>query len=60
VSGINPDGAALAMLGVVERYNYLRHTRDLGISADDLLDNLAVALQLFLFPDTDPTCLART
>lgn len=59
VSGIDPDGAALAMHAVVERYNYLRHTRNLGISDDDLIDNLAVALQLFLFPETEPKCLVR-
>jgi len=54
VTGLTPLDAAVAMTGVVHRFNYFRH---LGLvprrlNPDQLLDGLAVFVQLLLFPDT--------
>jgi AcrR family transcriptional regulator len=48
-----------ALLLLVHRFNYLRHTGRAGdLSAAELLDGFAVVLQLVLFPDTPPEVLA--
>jgi AcrR family transcriptional regulator len=53
MDGIDPPDAALVLMSVVHRVNYLRHRGiTLGRPASVLLDNLAVVMQLFLFPDT--------
>jgi AcrR family transcriptional regulator len=54
VTGIAPVDAAVAMTSIVHRFNYFRH---MGLmphrfTADQLLDGLAVFVQLILFPDT--------
>ncbi|HVV08042.1 TetR/AcrR family transcriptional regulator [Amycolatopsis sp.] len=54
VSGLEPLDAALAMTSVVHRFNYFRY---LGLTPkrlnpDQLLDGLAVFVQLLLFPET--------
>jgi AcrR family transcriptional regulator len=54
LSGLAPLDAALAMTSVVHRFNYFRY---LGLAPqrlndDQLLDGLAVFIQLILFPDT--------
>ena len=54
VAGLDPVDAAVTMAGVVHRFNYFRH---MGLvphrfSDDQLLDGLAVFIQLLLFPDT--------
>ena len=45
------------VLALVNRYNYLRHVYRPGITDTELLDSLAVALQLSMFPDTPRTVL---
>lgn len=50
---------AAALLLVVHRFNYLRHTSaTVGLGDDDLIDALAVAVQLVLFPGTPPEAFA--
>jgi len=58
-AGIDRAETAAALLLVVHRLNYLRHTgRTSGLSNEELLAGLAVVLQLVLFPDTPPEVLA--
>ena len=40
------------VLALANRYNYIRHVYRPGITDTELLDSLAVALQLAMFPDT--------
>jgi AcrR family transcriptional regulator len=54
ITGLAPMDAAVTMTSVVHRFNYFRH---MGLTphrfnADQLLDGLAVFIQLVLFPDT--------
>ena len=54
VTGLTPLDAAIAMTSIVHRFNYFRH---MGLvphrfTDDQLLDGLAVFVQLILFPDT--------
>jgi AcrR family transcriptional regulator len=54
ITGLAPMDAALTMTSVVHRFNYFRH---MGLTprrfnSDQLLDGLAVFIQLVLFPDT--------
>jgi AcrR family transcriptional regulator len=54
ITGLTPEDAAVAMTSVVHRFNYFRH---MGLvprrfTPDQLLDGLAVFVQLLLFPDT--------
>jgi AcrR family transcriptional regulator len=54
VTGLAPQDAAVAMTSIVHRFNYFRH---IGLvphrfTPDQLLDGLAVFVQLLLFPDT--------
>jgi len=54
ITGLTPVDAAVAMTSIVHRFNYFRH---MGLmphrfTADQLLDGLAVFVQLLLFPDT--------
>jgi AcrR family transcriptional regulator len=54
VTGLAPVDAAVAMTSIVHRFNYFRHMglMPYRFSADQLLDGLAVFVQLILFPDT--------
>ncbi len=58
-AGIDGVDTAAAILLVVHRSNYLRHTGRTGSpSAEVMSDGLAVVLQLVLFPDTPADVLA--
>lgn len=50
--------AALVVLGVFSRYNYLRHVDRPGLTDARLLENLACGLQRYLFPATPDRVLA--
>jgi AcrR family transcriptional regulator len=54
IPGLTPVDAAVAMTSVVHRFNYFRHMSLVPrrFTADQLLDGLAVFVQLLLFPDT--------
>ncbi|GAB2983216.1 TetR/AcrR family transcriptional regulator [Amycolatopsis acidiphila] len=54
IAGLDPLDAALAMTSVVHRFNYFRHMglTPHRLSSEQLLDGLAVFVQLMLFPDT--------
>ncbi|MCW2931205.1 MAG: transcriptional regulator, TetR family, partial [Actinomycetia bacterium] len=54
VTGLAPVDAAVAMTSIVHRFNYFRHMSltPHRFTADQLLDGLAVFVQLILFPDT--------
>jgi AcrR family transcriptional regulator len=54
ITGLTPTDAAVAMTSVVHRFNYFRHMSLVPhrYTADQLLDGLAVFVQLLLFPDT--------
>lgn len=60
VSGLDPTDAAMVMTALVNRFNYFQHTRLMGQrtrlmgqrTAEELIDNLAVVIQLILFPLT--------
>jgi AcrR family transcriptional regulator len=47
-----PEQVAIVLTTVIERFNYYRHTRDIGVSDRVALDTLAVVVQLLLFPHT--------
>jgi AcrR family transcriptional regulator len=53
VSGIDPDAVALALLAILNRTNYWRHTTDVrGLSDEMIVDTLATVVQLVMFPTT--------
>jgi AcrR family transcriptional regulator len=54
ITGLTPEDAAVAMTSIVHRFNYFRHMSlvPYRFTADQLLDGLAMFVQLFLFPDT--------
>jgi AcrR family transcriptional regulator len=54
VTGLAPIDAAVAMTSIVHRFNYFRHMKIMPhrFTDDQLLDGLAVFVQLVLFPDT--------
>jgi AcrR family transcriptional regulator len=54
IAGLDPLDAAVTMTSVAHRFNYFRHMglAPHRLSADQLLDGLAVFIQLVLFPDT--------
>jgi AcrR family transcriptional regulator len=54
VTGLTPVDAAVAMTSIVHRFNYFRHMSlvPYRFTDDQLLDGLAVFVQLILFPDT--------
>jgi AcrR family transcriptional regulator len=60
VEDIDPDATAVAFIAVIERCNYMRHTRHVGIATDDLLDSLTILSQLVLFPSTPHALLAAS
>jgi AcrR family transcriptional regulator len=51
-SGDDPHVISLLVLGVTSRYNYIRHVYRPGLADRQLLDSLAIAFQLLLFPET--------
>ncbi|MCU1615643.1 MAG: putative TetR-family transcriptional regulator [Frankiales bacterium] len=58
-AGIEGVDTAAALLLVVHRFNYLRHSgRSSALTVDEMVDGMAVVLQLVLFPDTPPEVLA--
>lgn len=52
VTGVDADQTSIALVTVIERFNYYRHTQDIGVGDASLLDTLAVCVQLLLFPGT--------
>ena len=50
--GCDPQVMATLVLGVTSRYNYIRHVYRPGLPDARLLESLAIAMQLALFPDT--------
>jgi len=50
--GTKPDAASILTLSLCSRFNYIRHVYRPGPSDARLLDSLATAIQLFLFPAT--------
>jgi AcrR family transcriptional regulator len=54
ITGLTPVDAAVAMTSIVHRFNYFRHMSLVPhrFTADQLLDGLAVFVQLLLFPET--------
>jgi len=52
VVGIDPGDLAIALWSILERYNYYRHTQTSRQMDDAAIDNLAVIVQLILFPAT--------
>lgn len=58
LAGLDPEGAAVVFLALLERFNYLRHTRGIERTSEALVAELAVILQLYLFPHTPVGVLA--
>jgi AcrR family transcriptional regulator len=54
VHHVDHEAVALALVTVIERFNYYRHTQAVGVSDAQMLDTLATCAQLLLFPGTDP------
>jgi AcrR family transcriptional regulator/acyl dehydratase len=54
ITGLAPVDAAVAMTSIVHRFNYFRHMSltPRRFTSEQLLDGLAVFVQLMLFPDT--------
>ncbi|MCM3923860.1 TetR/AcrR family transcriptional regulator [Frankia sp. AiPs1] len=60
VEGIDPIDAAMTLTTLVNRFNYFRHSGfGDGQPAEKLVDNLAVVLQLILFPHTPASAFAQ-
>lgn len=58
-SGTDPQAAAVLCLSLNNRFNYIRHIYQPALPIGDLLNNLAIAMQLFLFPETEHEVLTR-
>ena len=61
-AGINDDSedvASVVVLGLFTRFNYIRHVYQQGPDDAKLIESLACAIQLYLFPTTDHRVLAR-
>jgi len=55
LDGLSPADAATAVTSIMHRFNYFRHLGLItGTNPDALLDGLAAAVQLVLFPNTPP------
>jgi AcrR family transcriptional regulator len=53
ITGLDPLDAAVALTSAVHRFNYFRHMGYTpALTSDQLLDGLAVFVQLMLFPET--------
>ena len=50
--GTKPGAASILTLSLCARFNYIRHVYRPGLRDARLLDSLATAIQLFLFPET--------
>jgi AcrR family transcriptional regulator len=57
-AGSNPAAASILSTALFTRFNYIRHVYRPGLTDAQLLDSLATALQLFLFPDTSAEVMA--
>ena len=57
IAGVAADDLAAATWSIFERYSYYRHTRGSTLDIPDAVDNLAVVLQLLLFPSTPSRAL---
>lgn len=53
-----PEVAAILTIALFTRFNYIRHIYRPGLTDDQLLDSLAAAIQLYLFPDTPVAVLS--
>jgi AcrR family transcriptional regulator len=51
-SGLQPQIAALAMVAMIERFNYYRLSRELAVDRDEMLDTTASILHVGLFGGT--------
>jgi AcrR family transcriptional regulator len=62
VQGLDPEQISIALVTVIERFNYYRHMQDTGVTDAQLLDTLAICVQRLLFPDTpwDDLVLGQT
>jgi AcrR family transcriptional regulator len=61
IQGLDREAAALALLAMVNRTNYWRHTTPArGLSDDVILDTLATVVQLMLFPCTPADAMVVT
>jgi AcrR family transcriptional regulator len=56
--GPNPAASSILAMALFTRFNYIRHVYRPGLTDAQLLDSLATAVQLFLFPDTPASVLA--
>jgi AcrR family transcriptional regulator len=51
-AGLDPQVAALAMVAMIERFNYYRLARDLDVDRDEMLDTTAAIVHVGLFGGT--------
>jgi AcrR family transcriptional regulator len=58
VEGLDAEQVSIALVTVIERFNYYRHMQDTGVTDAQLLDTLAICVQRLLFPSTPWTDLA--
>ena len=54
----NPSASSILATALFTRFNYIRHVYRPGLTDAQLLDSLATAIQLFLFPNTPASVLA--
>jgi AcrR family transcriptional regulator len=57
--GANPAASSILAQALFTRFNYIRHVYRPGLTDAQLLDSLATAVQLFLFPDTPASVMAE-
>lgn len=57
-TGPNPAASSILATALFTRFNYIRHVYRPGLTDAHLLDSLATAVQLFLFPETPASVLA--
>jgi len=57
-TGTNAPASSILATALFTRFNYIRHVYRPGLTDAQLLDSLATALQLFLFPDTPAEVMA--
>jgi AcrR family transcriptional regulator len=52
VRGLDPERISIALVTVIERFNYYRHVQETGVTDVQLLDTIATCVQRLLFPTT--------
>ena len=57
-AGTETSPVSILVLAVTSRFHYIRHVYRPGLTETQLLDSLATAVQLLLFPDTPAAVLA--